>query len=526
MLLDEPVLHQSYAAAVPELSVPWQSDVPPAAELVWLNEDLAAELGYDAAWLRGPEGIALLTGQLAADGRSLAPGSDAPEHPFTTAQAYAGHQFGSANPQLGDGRAVLLGDLVDTRGDRRDLHLKGAGATPFARAGDGKAPLGPMLREAVVGESLHALGIPTTRALAVLTTGEQIAPRQGVTPEPGGLLVRAAASHLRVGTLEYAAWHHDLGVRRALVTHAIERHHPAAEGAASPPLALLEAVMRAQAELMAQWMLVGFVHGVMNTDNMALSGEGIDYGPCAFLDVHRRDAVFSSIDRGGRYAYGHQPGIALWNLSRCAETLLELVDEGDPNVAVEQATAVLERYEGHYRAAYARGLAAKLGIPLGAESDRVDSSPTQGEGTAAGGPDPGADQHLARIQDLGADLAVLLEEQQVDHTGFFRALTDADPASLFSDPAPFEAWHQRLLALRGTGPSAVAAEDAMARTNPVHIPRNVHLDAALRAAHLGDLEPVRTLLEAVRRPFEHHAEHAHLEGPGDGGEHFMTFCGT
>ena len=523
--MNDPVLQQSYAAAVPELSVPWQADVPPAPELVWLNEDLAAELGYDAAWLRGPEGMALLTGQLDAAGEPLVPGSDGPERPFTTAQAYAGHQFGSANPQLGDGRAVLLGDLVDTLGDRRDLHLKGAGATPFARAGDGKAPLGPMLREAVVGESLHALGIPTTRALAVLTTGEQIAPRQGVTPEPGALLVRAAASHLRVGTLEHAAWHHDLGVRRALLDHVIERHHPTAEGAESPPLALLEAVMRSQAELTAQWMLVGFVHGVMNTDNMALSGEGIDYGPCAFLDVHRHGAVFSSIDRGGRYAYGNQPGIALWNLSRCAETLLELVDEEDPNVAVEQATAVLEGYEGHVLAAYARGLAAKLGIPVATGPARGGGSPPDGEGAAATGAGPGPDP-LPSIRELGADLFALLEEQQVDHTGFFRALTDGDPSALFRDPAPFEVWHGRLLALRGTGPSADASEEAMARTNPVHIPRNMHLDAALRAAHRGDLEPARTLLEAVRRPFEHRAEHAHLEGPGDGGDRFMTFCGT
>lgn len=467
-----PELHQSYAEAVPELSVPWRAELPPQPEIAWLNEELAAELGLDPQWLRGQEGLALLTGQIEG----------------TTAQAYAGHQFGSANPQLGDGRAVLLGDLVDPAGRRRDLHLKGAGRTPFARGGDGKAPLGPMLREAVIGEWLHAVGVPTTRALAVLTTGERIAPRQGVTPEPGALLVRVAASHLRVGTFEYAAWHLDPEVGRRLLDHTLDRHHPSADG----PLGLLEAVMDAQAELVAQWMLLGFVHGVMNTDNMALSGEGIDFGPCALLDVHRRDAVFSSIDRGGRYAYGRQPGIALWNLSRFAESLLPLMGTADPNLAVEQATGVLERFEGRYREAFERGLADKLGLPRGAE-----------------------------IGDLGEELFALLEAQEVDHTGFFRALGEGRAAELATDRAPMEAWIQRHRTLQGAGPSA-----EVARVNPLYIPRNVPLDAALRAAHLGDLAPVHELIGAVSSPFERRAGLEHLEGPGDGGEHFLTFCGT
>jgi len=468
-----PELGQSYATALEDLSIPWQADPPPRPELVWLNEDLARELGYDPAWLHGAEGMALLTGQI----------------PGTTAQVYAGHQFGSANPQLGDGRAVLLGDLVDVAGRRRDLHLKGAGRTPFARGGDGKAPLGPMLREAVVGESLHALGIPTTRALAVLSTGEQIAPRQGVTPEPGALLVRAAASHLRVGTFEYAAWHLGPEVTGELVRHAIRRHHPAAGSA----LGLLDAVVGAQAELVAKWMLVGFVHGVMNTDNMTISGEGIDYGPCAFLDVHRRGAVFSSIDRGGRYAYANQPGIALWNLSRFAETLVPVIDPEHPDAAVEHATAVLEGFEARYLEAFGRGLAAKLGV--GAEE-------------------------LPRVRELGEELFALLEEQRVDHTGFFRALGDGRAAELCEDPAAFTQWQRRLRALGDAGPEAMAA------VNPRIIPRNVHLDAALRAAHLGDLTPVQTMLEAVSHPFEGRPEHAHLEGAGEGGEDFLTFCGT
>ncbi|WP_394213821.1 YdiU family protein [Brachybacterium vulturis] len=466
-----PVLQQSYADALPELSVPWRAEAPPRPEIAWLNEPLAAELGFDATWLRSEEGLALLTGQIDA----------------TTAQAYAGHQFGSPNPQLGDGRAVLLGDLVDPHGRHRDLHLKGSGRTPFARGGDGKAPLGPMLREAVIGEWLHATGVPTSRALAVVSTGEQIAPRQGVTPEPGALLVRVAASHLRVGTFEYATWHLDEEVRARLVEFTIRRHHPSAEG----PLGLLEAVTRAQAELVARWMLLGFVHGVMNTDNMALSGQGIDYGPCAVLDVHRRGAVFSSIDRGGRYAYGSQPGIALWNLSRFAETLLPLLEATDPNVAVEQATAVLEQYEGWYQQAWTRQLAGKLGI-----RDDV-------EGVSA----------------LGQELFTLLEEQQVDHTGFFRALGEGRAAELVAG-ASFAQWMQRWEPRR----SATPAE--MARRNPLYIPRNVHLEVALRSAHLGDLGPVRELLGAVSAPFTRRTGLEHLEGPGDGGEHFLTFCGT
>ena len=524
-------LHQTYAAAVPELSVPWQADPPARPELAWLNEQLARELGYEPQWLHSPAGLALLTGQLDATGVPLAPGAEAPadDEAFTTAQVYAGHQFGTPNPQLGDGRAVLLGDLIDTCGARRDLHLKGSGPTPVARAGDGKAPLGPMLREAVVGESLHALGIPTTRALAVVATGEQIPPRQGVTPEPGAILVRVAASHLRVGTVEYAAWHLAEPVRTAVIDHAIDRHHPAAREAENPYLDLLRRVSEAQAELVAQWMLLGFVHGVMNTDNMALSGEGIDYGPCAFLDVHRAAAVFSSIDRGGRYAYGNQPGIALWNLSRFAETLLPLIDPDDPDASVEAATATLEGYEGHYLDAWARGLAAKLGIPVDPAAppgERAASHIEPRSSPVAPAASSGDPDHLAAIRALGEELLELLESQAIDHTGFFRALTEGAATSLFTDPSPFRAWHQRLLDLRGSGPAADSAVAAMAGANPLYIPRNVHLDAALRSAHLGDLEPVHRLLEAVARPFERRPGLADLEGPGDGGEDFLTFCGT
>lgn len=516
-----PVLHQGYAAAVPELSLPIAAAEPPAPAIAWLNEELARELGYDPAWLRGPAGISLLTGRVDAQGRPLSDEAETPAEPFTTAQAYAGHQFGRPNPQLGDGRALLLGDLLDTHGQRRDLHLKGSGRTPFARAADGKAPLGPMLREAVIGEAMHAAGIPTTRALAVLTTGERIAPRRGVTPEPGALLVRVAASHLRVGTVQFAAWHHDRDVREALLAHTLERHHPAAAEAENPALALLTAVRDAQAELVAAWMGAGFVHGVMNTDNMTLSGEGIDYGPCAYLDRHRPGAVFSSIDAQGRYAYANQPGIALWNLSRLGEALLDLIDAEDPESAVARATAVLEGFEPRYREAFAAVMACKLGIPLHR-------------------PEAGAE-----VEVLTADLFALMEAHGLDHTGTFRTLTDdgadgvralvsaaAGDASAAGGASDLEAWPDRWEALRertgvGRDPRLHAHLQAeMEQANPRVIPRNQHLEAVLRAAELGDLAPVHAFLEAVRRPGKVPPDHPEWIGPGEGGEDFLTFCGT
>ncbi|MFC0672792.1 protein adenylyltransferase SelO [Brachybacterium hainanense] len=517
-----PPLHQSYAAAVPELSAPWRAEAMPRPRLLLLHEELAAELGLDAALLRSSEGIRLLTGA-----------SDLP----TTAQAYGGHQFGAPNPQLGDGRALLLGDLVDVAGRRRDLHLKGSGRTPFSRAGDGRAPLGPMLRELVIGEALHANGVPSTRALAVLVTGERIR-RQAAEPEQGAILVRVAASHLRVGTVQHAAWTQEPEVLAALVRYAIGRHHPSAAEAPVPALGLLEAVMTAQAELVARWMLLGFVHGVMNTDNMTLSGESIDFGPCAFLDAHDPGAVFSSIDRGGRYAYRNQPGIALWNLGRFAEALLPLIDER-PDAAVDAATEVLERFEGEYRRAWASGMRAKLGIPEGAGAD-------------------------AEVIDLGADLLDLLAAERVDHTGFFRALAEGRAAAMLDRPAPVDvaaglglraaedpeadppagsrpgaacagrlaSWERRRRALAGV-PATPGRSDAeraslalMARTNPVYIPRNHALDAALQAAEDGDLGPVRRLLDAVRSPAARRPGLEDLELPAPDASPFITFCGT
>ncbi len=564
-----PALHQTYAQAVPELSVPHRADTPPAPRIVHLNEQLAIELGLDPEELRTPDGIAWLTGQgpvgptpdptpgpgttTSAEttnnsGSTNSSGTTArAQTPTTTAQAYAGHQFGSAVPMLGDGRAVLLGDFLDTRAARRELHLKGAGRTPFARPGaDGKAPLGPMLRELVVGEALHYQGIPTSRVLAVLTTGEKIQARRGIRPETGALAVRVAASHLRVGTLQLASWSYEPTVLETLVNHAIHRHHPylAALPAPEQALGLLGAVATAQAELIAQWMAAGFVHGVMNTDNMTLSGEGIDYGPCAFLDVHRAGAVFSSIDTGGRYAYRNQPGIALWNLSRCAEALLPVIDAENPEAAVEKATAVLEAFEPQFLLAWARQMAARLGIHVGADTE------------------PATLSRLEEVRALAADLFTLMEKVQADHTLTLRALAeeggksgndedaeDAEEAgttraagsaecagntgvagetalaALHADAA-WPAWRDRWQALRGTGPAADAAAAEMTRRNPVYIPRNAHLERALMHAEAGDLEPVERILTAVRDPYTHHGGLEDLETAGEGSEQIVTFCGT
>ncbi len=500
-----PRLHQSYAAAIPELSIPHSAEASPDPRLVVLNEELARELGYDPAWLRGPEGIALLTGRLDADGR---PGDGSAPHSFTTAQAYAGHQFGQANPQLGDGRAVLLGDLVDTRGRTWDLHLKGSGPTPFARAGDGRAPLGPMLREHLVGEAMHALGIPTTRALAVTTTGAAVF-RRGPVPERGAMLARVAASHVRVGTFEYAAWHGGPDLLRSLTRWAIDRHWPRAREEANGPLALLRCVTRAQAELVARWMSVGFVHGVMNTDNMTISGETIDYGPCAFLDVFSTSACFSSIDVQGRYAYGRQGAIALWNLTRFAEALLPIVDE-DPETAVAAATEVLGDFEPTYVRTWTLLMAARLGVPLASGADTIEA--------------------LAPVRSLAEDTLRLLERHRVDYTGFFRALTEDQASELFeSDEArdAFAAWSERRARLLGGGEEAASARTRMAAANPVYIPRNHHLESALRAAELGDLAPYERLLDAVTAPFTRREGFEDLEEAGaEPDAPFVTFCGT
>ncbi|HST41492.1 MAG TPA: YdiU family protein [Conexibacter sp.] len=474
------------------LSLPWQAAPASAPRLLTLNAALARELGGDPAALATPEGVGLLTG------------TALPAEAMPVAQAYAGHQFGGYSPRLGDGRALLLGELIDVEGRRRDLHLKGSGRTPFARGGDGRAAVGPMLREYLVSEAMHALGIPTTRSLAVVATGDTVVRE---TLLPGAVLARVAASHLRVGTFQYAAASGDDALVRRLADYAIARHHPHAAEAENPYLAFLEAVVEAQAELIARWMLVGFVHGVMNTDNMTISGETIDYGPCAFVDGLDRATVFSSIDHGGRYAYGNQPQIALWNLTRLAETLLRLLAD-EPEPAREAATAVLATYGPRYHAHFERGLRAKIGLPQEGELD-----------------DEG----------LGEDLIGLMEQQHVDFTATFRALSaaargDAEPArAQFLDVAPLDAWLARWQAQLGwSGCDPHEAATAMERVNPVYIPRNHLVEEALSAATAGEMEPLERLLDAVTRPFDQRPgfERHAAPAPAGFGDSFQTFCGT
>ncbi|WP_232344588.1 protein adenylyltransferase SelO [Actinoplanes awajinensis] len=461
-------LTHRFADALPEMAVPWQAEDAPAPRLLVVDLELAAELGLDAEQLT----VGLLTG------------TEPPAGATPVAQAYAGHQFGGYSPRLGDGRALLLGEI-----DGRDLHLKGSGRTPFARGGDGLAAVGPMLREYVISRALHALGIPTTRSLAVTATGRTIRREELL---PGAVLARVAASHLRVGSFQFARATDDPELLKRLADHAISRHYPAAEG---DYVAFFDAVVAAQASLIAQWMLVGFVHGVMNTDNMTISGETIDYGPCAFMEAVDPATVYSSIDTAGRYAYGNQPGIAQWNLARLAESLLPLFHD-EQEQAVTLAVASLERFGPHFDTAWTAGMRAKLGLTTDPDRPLLD------------------------------DLATLLRAARVDYTSFFRTLSAAargetEPArALFLDPSGFDSWAERWLSL---APDA----DAMDRVNPVYIPRNHLVEEALAAATGGDLEPFHRLTEAVSDPYQERPGLARYAepAPGDFGP-YQTFCGT
>jgi uncharacterized protein YdiU (UPF0061 family) len=477
-------LDDRFARELREMAVPWQAAHVPAPRLLVLNEPLATELGLDPRWLRSPGGMRFLVG-------NLVPGGATP-----VAQAYAGHQFGGFVPRLGDGRALLLGELVSGDGRRRDLHLKGSGRTPFARGGDGLAAVGPMLREYVVSEAMQALGVPTTRSLAVVATGQMV---RRETLLPGAVLARVASSHLRVGSFQYARAAGDLDLLRRLADHAIARHHPAAAQAPRPALALFAAVVAAQASLVAQWMLVGFVHGVMNTDNMTISGETIDYGPCAFLDAFDPATVFSSIDERGRYAYGNQPVVAEWNLARLAEALLPLLHD-DEEQAIALAVEALGEFRRQYDAAWSAGMRRKLGLPAGVAQ--------------------------AAAASLVDELLSLLQVNRVDYTSFFRGLGaaargDTEPVrAVFLDLAAFDGWLERWRTLAPDG-------RAMDRVNPVYIPRNHLVEQALAAAVDDDLDPLAQLLEAVSAPFD---ERPGLEryadpAPDDFGA-YRTFCGT
>ncbi|MCU1573410.1 MAG: hypothetical protein JWO93_1492 [Micrococcaceae bacterium] len=477
-------LDNRFARDFPELSIPWQADTAPDPRLLLLNEPLAAELGLDPADLRS------------ADGQLLLIGNRLPEGATPVAQAYAGHQFGGYSPRLGDGRALLLGEITDVDGRLRDIHLKGSGRTPFARAGDGLAVVGPMLREYIVSEAMYAMGIPTTRSLAVVATGRTVH-RDALLP--GAVLTRVASSHLRVGSFQYARATGDSSLLRRLADSAIVRHHPEAAAAENPYVALFAAVTAAQASLVAEWMLVGFIHGVMNTDNMTISGETIDYGPCAFIEAFDPATVYSSIDHAGRYAYANQPVIAEWNLARLAEALLPLFHD-EQEQAIDLAMGVLGTFRRLYSDAWSSGMRAKLGLQSDVPADIADP--------------------------LINELLSLLQEGRVDYTSFFRRLAVAARGqaelarSSFTDPSAFDAWLERWRALQ---PDV----DSMDRVNPVYIPRNHLVEEALEAATAGDLGPVQALLDAITRPYEERPglERYAAAAPDDFGN-YQTFCGT
>ena len=451
----------------------------PAPRLVIANDALARELGLDFSRGTADELAAIFSGQTVPAGAT------------PIAQAYAGHQYGHFT-MLGDGRAIVLGEQVTPRGARVDIQFKGSGETRYSRRGDGRAALGPMLREYIVSEAMHALGVPTTRSLAVVATGEMVA-RGG--EKPGAVLTRVAASHIRVGTFQFAAGLDDLAALRALADHAMYRHDTALADSPDKYAAFLAAVIARQAALVARWQCVGFVHGVLNTDNTLVSGETIDYGPCAFMDAYNPDTVFSSIDHHGRYRYAHQPAIIQWNLARLAEAMVPLLSDDEPT-AIARANEALDAFAPLYRAAWLAGMRAKLGL--------VREEP----------------EDLALAQDLLAAMAA----QRADFTNTFRALSSGET------PAGLEAWAERWNARldREARPRSDALA-AMQAVNPAVIPRNHRVEAALAAAEeKGDLALFHELLAAVSRPFDLAANHAHLSEPPprDFAECYRTFCGT
>ena len=461
--------------------------------LIKLNRPLAVHLGLDPDRLSSPEGTEILAGKLIPDGAD------------PIAMAYAGHQFGHFVPQLGDGRAILLGEVIDADGVRRDIQLKGSGPTPFSRRGDGRAALGPVLREYIVSEAMAALGIPTTRSLAAVVTGESV---MRETPLPGAVLTRVASSHIRVGTFQYFAARGDTeGVRR-LADHVIARHYPEAANAERPYHALLEGVIARQAQLIARWLLVGFIHGVMNTDNTSISGETIDYGPCAFMDQYDPATVFSSIDEQGRYAYANQPRIALWNLTRLAECLLPLFcDEQDK--AIEEAQLALGGFAEAFTAAYQAGLRNKLGLFTARDDDPA----------------------------LAQDLLDAMAKNHADFTLTFRRLSDAalDPGGdaevrqLFADSGAYDEWAARWRQRTSDEPQdPVARQAAMRTVNPAFIPRNHLIEAVIDAAvNRADFAPFEELLVVLSKPYEDQPTLAgYAEPPKPHQRVLQTFCGT
>ena len=467
-----------------------------APRLVKVNAELAQQLGLDVDELTSQEGVAVLAGNCIAEGSE------------PIALAYAGHQFGYFVPQLGDGRANLLGEVVDRDGLRYDIQLKGSGRTPFSRGGDGRAAIGPVLREYIVSEAMAALGVPTTRALAAVTTGELVFRE---TPLPGAVLTRVAASHLRVGTFQYFAVRKDTEGVRILADYAIARHYPQAAQSSHPYRALLEGVVTRQAQLIAQWMLLGFIHGVMNTDNTSISGETIDYGPCAFMEAYDPTKVYSSIDHIGRYAYGNQPSIALWNLARLAESLLPVLvqESGSEQAAVGVAKEVLSTFEPQYQAARIAGLRRKLGLFTTSDGD----------------------------EDLAEALLQRMAANRADFTLTFRRLcdavaipeSDAQVRALFAYPAAFDSWASDWRQRLAKEPThAKARAEAMRRVNPMYIPRNHLVEAALDAASLrNDFQPFEDLLAVISRPYDERPGLEKYATPARPEECVLeTFCGT
>jgi serine/tyrosine/threonine adenylyltransferase len=457
--------------------------------LIKLNEALARELRIDPARLASPEGVAVLAG------------NDVPPNAESLSMAYAAHQFGNFVPQLGDGRAVLLGEVIDAHGKRRDIQLKGSGPTPFSRRGDGRAALGPVLREYIVSEAMTALGIPTTRSLAVVATGETV---WRETPLQGAVLTRVASSHIRIGTFQFFAVREDIESLRTLAGYVIARHYPDAASSPNPVRAMLDGVIARQADLIAKWLCIGFIHGVMNTDNMTVSGETIDYGPCAFMDAYNPRQVYSSIDEMGRYAYGNQPTIAQWNLARLAETLLPLLSDTE-DAAMAEAQAALDTFAPLCQEAYAKGLRAKLGLSEEREGDHA----------------------------LTQDLLRRMAEGQADFTLTFRALASLveggeGPRDLFVNPLEFDRWAaqwKQRLADEGGDPAARATN--IRAVSPAFIPRNHRIEFALAAAEAGDFSQFETMVSVLSKPFDDQPEHAlYAASPEPDQIVQRTFCGT
>jgi uncharacterized protein YdiU (UPF0061 family) len=485
---------QNTYAALPANFFARVAPTPVAApRLIKLNRPLALHLGLDPDLLSSTEGAEILAG------KTLPAGAD------PIAMAYAGHQFGQFVPQLGDGRAILLGEVIDKDGVRRDIQLKGSGPTPFSRRGDGRAALGPVLREYIVSEAMFALGIPTTRSLAAVVTGESV---MRETALPGAVLTRVAKSHVRVGTFQYFAARGDTDGVRRLADHVIARHYGEAADAERPYHALLEGVIARQAELVARWLLVGFIHGVMNTDNTSISGETIDYGPCAFMDHYDPAQVFSSIDEMGRYAYANQPRIALWNLTRLAECLLPLFSD-DQEKAIAEAQEILGAFIEKFTAAYQAGLRAKIGLFTTRDGDE------------------------ALVQDLLDAMA----KNQADFTLTFRRLSEAalDPAgdaevrALFAEPSAYDEWAPRWRQRTGEEPQTAAERQAAMRAvNPAFIPRNHRVEAVIQAAvNNDDYAPFEELLTVLSKPYEDQLQFADYAAPPQPDQRVLqTFCGT